>query len=356
MKNAIDDVLKQTHYVAARENELISTLVKALRDAESDILGKQIALQNRYLTDASFERHSFSRRKAFYEAQQTEITNLLNELYGAMQGGITDALHDVMSYVAIKSASLIPKTILANPDIFKLSMSQVTAYIEVNTVEGFVLSEWLSDMASSSAKKIIKAGRTALIEGMTFKQTANIIKKEGIEGSIPQIEGLARTYLMSGANHARELTLTELLQDIDFQWQFIATLDGRTCLVCGANDKTLYKKDAEKPSLPIHRNCRCVYVPYFSDSLLPESERPSTKHDERTVHHRDGSTSTKFTVSESEPTTENYSQWMTRQLEDDPDFVRGVLGKTRFELFSKGEISLEKMVADSKILSLKELL
>lgn len=57
------------------------------------------------------------------------------------------------------------------------------------------------------------------------------------------------------------------------------------------------------------------------------------------THHRDGTTSTKFSVASAEHTMENYNQWITRQLKEDPAFVRRVLGKTRFELLESGTIS-----------------
>ena len=76
------------------------------------------------------------------------------------------------------------------------------------------------------------------------------------------------------------------------------------------------------------------------------------KHSGRTVHHRDGSTSTAYRV---EHTTENYAQWLRRQVEEAPAFVRSILGKTRFELFKAGKITLEKMVVDGRIKRLSEI-
>ena len=84
-------------------------------------------------------------------------------------------------------------------------------------------------------------------------------------------------------------------------------------------------------------------------------ERPATKHESRTVHHRDGSTSTKFRPVSSEMTTENYSQWIKRQMTEDPDFVRTVLGKTRYDLLKSGKIRLDKMVVDGRLKRISEL-
>ncbi len=79
------------------------------------------------------------------------------------------------------------------------------------------------------------------------------------------------------------------------------------------------------------------------------------KRSAKKVEHKDGSTSTKFTVQDVEHTSETYSAWMKRQLEEDPAFVRRVLGKTRFELFKAGKLSLSGMVTDGRIKRLSEL-
>ena len=54
-------------------------------------------------------------------------------------------------------------------------------------------------------------------------------------------------------------------------------------------------------------------------------------------------------------TAAEYHTWMKQQLEKDPAFVRQVLGKTRFELFTSGTLSLEKMAVHGKIKTLSEL-
>lgn len=66
--------------------------------------------------------------------------------------------------------------------------------------------------------------------------------------------------------------------------------------------------------------------------------------------------STRFKIAEVEHTTENYNQWLTRQLKEDPAFVRSILGKTRFELFKAGKITLEKMVVGNRIKRLSEVM
>lgn len=155
-----------------------------------------------------------------------------------------------------------------------------------------------------------------------------------------------------------------LAGDMEFSWRYVATLDGRTCLACGADDGKLFKRNEPRPSLPRHINCRCVYVPVTPtwkqlgadvDEFVDDPARAATKESGRVVHHRDGSTSTKFTVESVEHTTESYAEWIQRQVRADPDFARQVLGKTRFELLRQGKITMDRMVVDGRIKTLAEL-
>ena len=83
-------------------------------------------------------------------------------------------------------------------------------------------------------------------------------------------------------------------------------------------------------------------------------EQAAVKENGRTVHHRDGSTSTKFTVDSVEHVKETYSEWITRQIREAPDFARQVLGKSRFEFLRAGKTKFERMVVEGRVKRLAE--
>lgn len=357
MSMSIDEVLKQAHRAEARANALTDEIIAALNDALETLVSQITTLQVRYLTADTWEQERLQRKKLFLEAQRTEVERVIKEIYESKATAVVTATQDTMSHVESKMAGLP----LANKAFIglrtpHLDLPTITAWVESTAIEGLTMTEWLKRMAANTADKIVQAGREAMIRGLSVKQTATLLRQKGIEGSRPQIESIARTYLLSASNYAREQAIEHMGHDLDFQWLYLATLDGRTCPVCGADDGKVFKKGAKRPSLPRHINCRCTYAPIF-EGTVEGTTRPATKHDSRTVHHRDGSTSTKFSVTEAEqvPATETYSQWIQRQLKEDPDFVRSVLGKTRFELFKKGQISLTKMVVDGRIKTLANL-
>ena len=357
-KNLYDLILKQQHRVEARANALADEMLAALEGARESLTSQLTSLQVRFLTARAWEEESLTRKKAFLEAQRQEVNRIISEVYESKAPAVLSAAQDTMAYVQSETASHS----LANRINFelgspRLDLATVQAWTEATTVEGLTINEWLTRMAGHTADKIVQAGREAIIQGMTVQKTAQLLRQRGIEGTQPQVESLARTYLLSASNYAREQSVEALGVDLDFQWLYVATLDGRTCLVCGADDGRIFKKTDKRPSLPRHINCRCVYVPVFGSGTLTSVNRAAVKHSGHTVHHRDGSTSTKYSVESVDhvPAQESYAEWINRQVAEDPVFAREVLGKTRFDLLRKGEITLKRMVVDGRIRKLSDL-
>ena len=62
--------------------------------------------------------------------------------------------------------------------------------------------------------------------------------------------------------------------------QYIATLEAHTCDICGSLDKKIIPVTDILPGLnapPIHPNCRCTLVPYFSDVTNRWMREPDTE-------------------------------------------------------------------------------
>jgi SPP1 gp7 family putative phage head morphogenesis protein len=363
MSDIYDDLLKNKHLVEARGNALADEMIAALDGARAQIVGKQAELQAKFLSGAKWNEESFTRKKAYLEAQRREVERMIGEVYAGMEAPATEAALDTMRFEADRMYSSFT---VAAPSVnlqvafggaAPLSLASVASWVEVNTIEGMVLHEWLASMSKNTANRIVAAGREAMILGLSVQNTTKLLRQKGIEGGKPALERLARTFLLSASNYADE-QFFEANSDIIKRVRYLATLDGRTCPICGVCDGKTYKLDEPRPRLPQHFSCRCVYLPVTGmekELGLPAVERPAVKHSQRTVHHRDGTTSTKFTVDDVTHTTDNYSQWLARQLKEDPAFVRQVLGKTRFELYKSGKISLNRMVVDGRIRRLSEL-
>ena len=62
--------------------------------------------------------------------------------------------------------------------------------------------------------------------------------------------------------------------------QFLATLDGRTCPLCAMLDGMIWQRGqySGMPKPPMHKECRCVILPWFSDDE-PTGTRPAANAD-----------------------------------------------------------------------------
>ena len=363
--NDIDDlILKTQHYIEARGNALADELVATLQGAKEVIVGRMAELQARHLTGKPWEAESYARKRAYLEAQREVIDKLIAEIYAEMPRKAVEAAFDSMAYAEEEIGQGLAQITSNHLSIAEVTLAAVAAWAAVKTIDGLLITEWFDKLSKSTADRIVMAGREALILGLPLQGTARLIHQKGIEGGIPTLEAISRTFLHAASKQANEAVI-ERNSDLIDSVRYDAILDGRTCAICGVDDGKVYRLDEPRPDLPRHLSCRCHYhsmigkahnIPplVMKDGTVLDG-RTAHKHEKRTVHHRDGTTSTKFKGKSVERTKETYSQWITRQVKEDPEFARKVLGKTRFELIRDGKLTLERMVVDGRIKRLSEL-
>lgn len=359
-----DDILKHHHRVEQQANQLAADMAETLETARESIIGRLARLEDKILK-GKFEEEPAARRKALLEAQKAEVERLLTEVYAEMGTQLKEAGTDVMQATGAATTASMNAALGLAVTFSHLDRAAVNAWFEMSTVEGLLVNDWLKKLEQTAVDRIVGAGRQAMVEGLGAQAMARLMRQKGIQGSVPGLEGLARTWLQSAAHYAKEKTITDQFGDFITGWEYLATLDGRTCMICGPDDGRFFPLDEPKPTLPRHWRCRCTYLPKpptwrelgIDMDEFESGSRPAVKHTGRTVHHKDGSTSTKFTVDQVEhlPGKTTYQAWMKRQLEEDPAFVRSVLGKTRFELFQAGKLELKAMSAHGRIKRLSEL-
>ena len=193
-------------------------------------------------------------------------------------------------------------------------------------------------------------------EGVTNGETTNTIVRSIIgtkslqykDGSVNQtrnsVESLVRTGRTHLSNQAYEITYKALGAE---KVIFVATLDGRTTLVCAGNDGNVYRVDERHPTPPLHRGCRSTLAPFLGGEI--GGTRPYVKEfkplaqvpkSERDVGNVKASTS--------------MSEFLKRP--SNSKFAREYFGEERYKLFMSGKISIKQMVrADGTKYSLDEL-
>ena len=348
-----DEFLKYAHLVNGRANALAEDMVRELRDARAEIMGK-IAELNVKMLKGELAEASYAKRRKYFTRLKAELEKMIAGVYQTNGTLLIDAATDVYEGTRQHAARTMNRAVGVNVGLPKLEQATVQAWFETATIDGLVLNEWMQKLERNAVDRIVSATRQAMLQNMETQQAARHMRQKGIEGSVPGLQRLARTGMLSTMNHAKETTIEEHFSEELHGWRYVGTLDGRTCPICGPDDGKIFRTDQNRPNLPRHFGCRCTYVPVASPKQgMPE--RPSVKHSGRTVHHRDGSTSTKFTVEDATPFRGTYEQWLRRMLNDDPYFVKSILGKSLFELYRSGRIRLDSMVTYNRIKRISEL-
>lgn len=176
------------------------------------------------------------------------------------------------------------------------------------------------------------------------KKTADIISEIGIGHSLGESqrqivrrltslgvshEEQAGALVSTVTNHASASARSKQLQDNDDILKGkrdIATLDGRTTPFCRSIDQRIVPLDG--PSPPYHWRCRTSQVPVLKDEYrrdIPGSVRPAVGPD----------------GAEQVSSKTTYGDWLARQP---VSFQKEVLGPKRYQLFSKGDLTLDKFV------------
>lgn len=147
------------------------------------------------------------------------------------------------------------------------------------------------------------------------------------------------SFLMSEATHAG------YKEDGVEKYQILATLDSKTCGICGDKDGDVYTVDkavVEENMPPFHCFCRCTDVPYYDDMDLTDMSRVA----------RDPETGKYMDV----PADMTYPEWR-KVMEDDGDFDRWRADKKRQtgkHQMIQQKVKEQKHTADTKILARDE--
>lgn len=211
--------------------------------------------------------------------------------------------------------------------------------------EGKTMRHWFQLQSRRLQRDLKRTIRESIAEGLTIKETARRIRgtpsqdfKDGImQARRYQAEAIARTATNHVSNNAREATYAEN-SDIVKQWQFVATLDARTTIICMAADGKVHKVgEGRRP--PLHWGCRSTTVPVLGTwqelglGDLPPAQRSSL----------DGVV----------PADMDYSQFLRKQ---DRAFQDEMLGERRAALWRSGKVRMDQFTnRRGRVLTVEEL-
>jgi SPP1 gp7 family putative phage head morphogenesis protein len=279
-----------------------------------------------------------------YEQQIKALQNDLTAVYGSMKGQIQLDLRElsvVESKFSIELMGQVVRPVVQlntpSPQMIKAAALSEPMKLEARpNVQKISISGALDQFGTKKAAEIIGEIQIGAALGETTPQISR--RLSGLHQlQRDQATALVRTVTNHVAATARMETL-KANDDILEGKKRIATLDGRTSPVCRALDGTVVPLSA--PSPPFHWNCRTSEIPWLKAEYrreIPGSTRPSVGPDG------------------AKPVRSNttYQEWLARQP---ASFQREVLGPSRYALFTKGKLTLDRFVGDNgKTLTLDQL-
>ena len=206
----------------------------------------------------------------------------------------------------------------------------------------------ISILQQRRIKGIVKQGMT---ENKAMINIARDLGRSGLLASTVQLQTLTRTAITETSNYVSNTTY-KLNDDVVQGYQYVATLDSRTSLICARLDGKVYaltNKNAPQP--PQHFNCRSTTIPVIksANQLLNTNNNRLQKRKIAGL-----SDSRRASINGQVPGKTTYSEWLASQ----PNEVKlAVLGnQKRVTLFNSGKVKFSQFSnKDGKLISLKQL-
>jgi len=206
----------------------------------------------------------------------------------------------------------------------------------------------ISILQQRKIKGIVKLGMT---ENKAMINIAQDLGKSGLITSAVQLKTLTRTAITETSNFVSNKTY-KLNDDVIQGYQYVATLDARTSLICARLDGKVYSLNSEyAPQPPQHFNCRSTTIPVIKST----NQLLNTKNNRLQKRKIAGlSDSRRASINGQVPGKTTYPEWLSSQSNDVKLAVLG--SKKRVNLFNSGKVKFSQFSnKNGKLISLKQL-
>lgn len=274
--------------------------------------------------------------KARLDRLLIDLKQLSNGLYNDLADDIMKELIDFTDYEVgftqrMLNSNIVGETVLPNPELIQSAI--YTNVMKLEPTKNYSISSILSEFSLKKANQITQTITDGVIIGDTTPDIVNSLTNL-FRLQSNQAATLARTITNHVATQAREAVYRQN-RDIMEGYEWVATLDSRTSLICASRDGTVYpfgNDPIKNPKPPAHFSCRSTIVPVVKSQY-------SLFRKERTTRPATGSRG-RQRVSASR----NYESWLRRQTDA---FQDEVLGNTKGRLFREGNLGLSRFIDQS---------
>lgn len=240
---------------------------------------------------------------------------------------------------AIKTASPI------NLELKLPARPLLAELVERGPLGGKLLSEWSDQLGIRTRERIITRLNQGLVRGDSVDEMIRAIRgtrasrfSDGVlQTTRREAEALVRTAATDVTGGARMRTF-RANRDILKGWKWVATLDTRTCAVCGSRDGKVYS--VEDGFAAPHMNCRCTPVPV------------TKSWKELGIDLADAPAGTRASMDGQVAADETWGRWLKRQSVARQDEA---LGPERARLLRAGKLDPGEFADKDRIATLDDL-
>ena len=320
---SVNELTGQFNKLSERQLSRLTELLNEISDSERNAL----------------QSLNFS-SKAKASKNLEEIKAILNEWFKSIDDDLFEQFDKSALQLAVYEASYSAKLVAGTAAV--VNVEKIYKAAKKAPYAGGQLVDYLfADIAASLRKKVEHVIRNGISQGQTNQQIVQRIKgrkannyKDGLlKSSRESIERQVRT----ARSHISTATYIDTYKALGVEYvKVVATLDGRTCEYCASIDGDVYAiDDPARPRFPVHPNNRTTYVPCDKSGEIA-GLRPFVM-DERKVKDIPKE-ERKHLIGQLDANT-SFKEFFEQS---DEFFQRTWLGKSKYELYKKGEYSIDK--------------
>jgi len=307
-----------------------------LRAFRRDVIPVLVALRGEIL--ASIESAA-KKKKGLGSVTKKQFGVILKQVDQAVAnagGDLKENLDKRLSAVARRESRILKAAVAkSSPEIGSiftgLSVAEIANVAKKgqSAIRKPISAAWSKKTTAAVKQSIalsISKGEDLAAAGRRLSKVADFSKRQAAQ--------IARTSIQRNAVEVTNATVAKN-EDLFIGSKFIATLDLDTCPTCGDLDGNLYtfKKHgkaagryADRPDIPVHPYCRCIYAPV-------------TKTWRELGFDRDElSPGTRASMDGQVPETLDYDEWVKdAAAQTRPSWIRSFLSPERFAAFERGE-------------------
>ena len=239
------------------------------------------------------------------EALKLEARQQIEQVFAGGQESMFDTLADVYKDTFYRSCFEIQKGVGVGFDVSRLDNKQVSTLLK---------KPWSVDGTNFSTK--LWGNKRKLINTLDQELSRMVLTGESPQKIITNIKKAMNTSQYA----AKRLVLTEqayftsvaqksAFAELDVEeFEFVGTLDGRTCTDCGGLDGKHFPLKDMQPGVnaaPMHPFCRCTTAPYFDDEFTVNGYRAGKNTQTGEINYF--------------PANMTYKEWHDRYIKTSPE-------------------------------------